>query len=73
MEAELIAVELAEHAARVVRGAGADTDSKAWERLVAATEHQNLRDTGELFLGDANVLAGDPGDLIERLDEIDRS
>lgn len=72
IEAELIAVELADHAAQIVRDVDADTDPKARERLVAATEHQNLRDTGELFLGDANILAGDPGDLAERLDEIDR-
>ncbi|MFI5614957.1 hypothetical protein [Amycolatopsis sp. NPDC051903] len=72
IEAELIAIELAEHAARIVRDAGADTDPKARERLVAATEHQNLRDTGELFLGDAKVLVGDPTDLAVRLDEIDR-
>ncbi|WP_410595507.1 hypothetical protein [Amycolatopsis sp. lyj-23] len=57
----------------IVRDSAADTDPKARERLVAATEHQNRRDTGELFLGDAGVPAGDPGELARRLDEIDRS
>lgn len=47
-------------------------EPKALDRLVVATEHQTLRDTGELFLGDVNVLAGDPGEFATRLDKIDR-
>jgi hypothetical protein len=68
-----IAAGLAQTAARIVREAGADQDLKARERLVAATRYQNLRDTGELFLGNPNTLVRDPGDLIAELDRIDRN
>lgn len=36
---------------------------------MGGTAYQNMRDTGELFLGDANILTGNPGEL----DEIVRS
>jgi hypothetical protein len=70
LQAEEAAAELAESAARIVHDAGADTDPRARERLLTATDYQTSHDVFGAFLGDP-TLAGPPDAMLAELDRID--
>lgn len=70
--AEAVAVELAETAIQIIRDVGADTDPRARERLLAATDYQTSRDVFGTFLGKPG-LAGPPDSMLEELARIERS
>jgi hypothetical protein len=62
------AIDLCEHAAQMVREAGAAENDKARQRFLAGLKHQNTVDVLGAMPGVAQVSAAD---LIERLRELD--
>jgi hypothetical protein len=64
-----IAIELCDRAVEIVRGAGAEEDEFARQRLLAAIEHTLQLDT---FGAIAGVAARSSSDLVDQLERIQR-
>lgn len=71
LDAELVAIELAERGLAMLAGAGADTNDKARQRLLAACRYEGNREVFGAMGMDPNVAAS-PQDFLAELDDIDR-
>jgi hypothetical protein len=71
LSVEMTVTELAETAVGIVHESGADTDSMALRRLLAALDYQLSRDVFGTFFGRPD-LAGPPDELLDRLERIDQ-
>ncbi|MFB7837755.1 hypothetical protein ACWIGW_44115 [Nocardia brasiliensis] len=63
------AIEIASMAIEIVEGAGAATDEKARQRLLASTHHLQMRTA---FGALPDIVAQSAADLIDKLDQIDQ-
>ncbi|WP_157227438.1 hypothetical protein [Nocardia asiatica] len=64
------AIEIADMAIEIIEGAGAATDEKARQRLLASSEHLQM---GIAFGALPDVVAQSAADLVDKLDRIDQS